>query len=582
MPKRKALADLITEPALEELAGDRSFARGVGYFRSGAVERLVSHNGRISARVVGTDIYTAKLWPEGGRLDWDCTCPMGEDGEFCKHLVATGLAWLAAAGNSDTQTSSEIDAIRRFLEASDNQALVEMLLERAIDDDDLAATLLLAAQRQGMSAPAAVRETIRRAFASRDFVDYHEMPRLAAGARPVPEMLREVLKRDAKAALDLSADAMKRGLKILENSDDSDGLLGEILQDIAVVHRSAAGKTPAVAAAQLAKNLFELQLVDGFGFFELEEYRRALGKDGFAVYRKLAETAWKKVSPLGPGRKDDPCDDWRYQITGMMTTLANTDGNVDALVDVHQRDLSEPHAYLRIAEVLSKAKRHDEALKWAEAGRDAFKGQLNFPLDDFLVAEYHRRKRHDDAIALRWSRFVEQPGLHNYQALKAAADRSKNWEALRERALAALRKPEPRASRSRQVFSLIPSGPSVLIEIFLWESDPRAALTEARSKGCPSHLWLQIAKALEEQSPADAIAIYQAQIEPIVRMTNNHAYDEAAGIVRCIRDLMTRTGKGADFTPYLDTLRKQHKAKRNFMQRLEGVAAEKPGPRKAR
>jgi len=570
MPKAKTLADLITEPALEELAGDRSFARGVGYFRSGAVERLVSHNGRISARVVGTNIYTAKLWPEGGRLDWDCTCPMGEDGEFCKHLVATGLAWLAAAGNSDTQTSSEIDAIRRFLEASDKQALVEMLLERAIDDDDLAATLLLAAQRQGMSAPAAIGETIRRAFASRDFVGYHEMPRFAAGARPISEMLREVLKGDAKAALELSADAMKRGLKILENSDDSDGLLGEILQDIVVVHRSAAGKTP-VAAAQLAKNLFELQLADGFGFFELEQYRRALGKDGFAAYRKLAETAWKKVPPLGPGQEDDPCDDWRHQITGIMKTLANID--VDALVDVHQRDLSEPHAYLRIAELLSKAKRHDEALKWAEAGRDAFKGQLNFPLDDFLVAEYHRRKRHDDAIALRWSRFVEQPGLHNYQALKAAADRAKGWETMREKALAALRKPEPRASRSRQVFSLIPSGPSVLIEILLWESDPRAALTEARSKGCPSHLWLQIAKALEEQSPADAIAIYQAQIEPIVRMTNNQAYDRAADLVRRIRDLLARTGKATDIAPYLDTLRQQHKAKRNFMQRLEGIAA---------
>ena len=114
------------------------------------------------------------------------------------------------------------------------------------------------------------------------------------------------------------------------------------------------------------------------------------------------------------------------------------------------------------------------------------------------------------------------------------------------------------------------------------ESEPYAALTEARSKGCPSHLWLQIAKALEEQSPADAIAVYQAQIEPIVRMTNNHAYDQAADLVRRIRDLMAHTGNSAVIAPYLDTFRKQHKAKRNFMQRLGGVAAEKAGPRKIR
>ena len=54
-----------------------------------------------------------------------------------------------------------------------------------------------------------------------------------------------------------------------------------------------------------------------------------------------------------------------------------------------------------------------------------------------------------------------------------------------------------------------------------------------------------------------------------MRVTNNNAYDEAADIVHRIRDLMAGTGKGADFAPYLDTLRTQYKAKRNFMQRLD-------------
>ena len=111
----------------------------------------------------------------------------------------------------------------------------------------------------------------------------------------------------------------------------------------------------------------------------------------------------------------------------------------------------------------------------------------------------------------------------------------------------------------------------MLVQIFLWEGDPRAALDVARASGCPGRLWLQLAKALEEQSPADAIGIYRNQIEPIVRMTNNNAYDEAADIVRRLRDLMASTGKGADFSPYLDTLRTQHKAKRNFMQRLDST-----------
>lgn len=292
-----ALANLITESALEELAGDRSFERGLAYFRSGAVERLISHKNRINARVAGTEVYAVKLWPEGRRLGWDCSCPMGQDGEFCKHLVATGLAWLAAAGNNDAQTSSEIEAIRSFLETRDKHALVDMLTERACEDEDLAAQLLLAAQRHGVSDPAALKEVIRKAFASSGFVDYHRMPEVARRAAAVPELLHELSKRgDAKAAAELSADAMKRGLTLLERSDDSDGGLGDILGEIAAIHLQASGKA-GLAPAQLAKDLLDLQLADGFGFLSLEDYQPALGKNGLAAYRELAEAAWKKVPP---------------------------------------------------------------------------------------------------------------------------------------------------------------------------------------------------------------------------------------------------------------------------------------------
>ena len=45
---------------------------------------------------------------------------------------------------------------------------------------------------------------------------------------------------------------------------------------------------------------------------------------------------------------------------------------------------------------------------------------------------------------------------------------------------------------------------------------------------------------------------------------------------------MTRSEKSAEFALYLDTLRTQYKAMRNFMQRLEVVAAEKAAKRATR
>ena len=168
-----SLARVVTESNLQRFADERSFDRGEAYFRSGAVERLISRKDRISARVVGTDVYAVKLWPEGRGLGWTCTCPIGQDGEFCKHVVATGLAWIAAgSGREQTQDTPELEVVRRFPEASETPALVEMLMDYAYEDDELAAQLLLAAERQGVSDPRALKSTIRKALAPREFVDY--------------------------------------------------------------------------------------------------------------------------------------------------------------------------------------------------------------------------------------------------------------------------------------------------------------------------------------------------------------------------------------------------------------------------
>lgn len=572
MPAKTTLADLVSESSLETFAGERYFERGLAYFRDGAVDLLHADEREIAGNVLGTESYGVRLWLKRGLLNWACTCPLGEQGEFCKHLVATGLTWLAEQSrNPGAYESPELRTIRAFLEQSDQRTLAQILQSRAMRDDGLMAELLLAAQRAGASGSDAARERIRKAFDVRDFVDYGAMRSLVARVAPVPELLRGVLKNDARTAFELSTDAIKRGLKLLEHCDDSDGGLGGILGEIVDTHRQAAAGA-GIPAAELAGNLFDLQLADGFGFFSLEDYRPALGKEGLAAYRKLAEAAWKKVPPRQPGARDSGDDGRRYQLAGIMTTLARMDNDTDALVGVLGRDLTQPYTYLQIAETLSKAKRHDEALKWAEAGRDAFKGQLNIPLDDFLVTEYHRRKRHGDAVALRWSFFESHPGLDGYQKLKTAASKTKSWQDWREKALALLRQPKSAKPRTRDVFSYVDSKASVLIQIFLWEGDPRAALAEARASGCPGYLWLHIAKALEADSPTDAIGIYQTRIEPIVRMTNNNAYDEAADLVRRIRDLMTRIGESAEFAPYLDTLRTQHKAKRNFMQRLDRIA----------
>ncbi|MEO5763785.1 MAG: DEAD/DEAH box helicase [Casimicrobiaceae bacterium] len=97
-----SLADCVTRDAIEALADARTLARGRTYFRDGAVGRLQIAANEVRADVVGTQRYCVRLAADAdGEIDYACSCPIGEEGEFCKHAVALGLAWLAHGAGRD-------------------------------------------------------------------------------------------------------------------------------------------------------------------------------------------------------------------------------------------------------------------------------------------------------------------------------------------------------------------------------------------------------------------------------------------------------------------------------------------------
>ena len=69
----------------------------------------------------------------------------------------------------------------------------------------------------------------------------------------------------------------------------------------------------------------------------------------------------------------------------------------------------------------------------------------------------------------------------------------------------------------------------------------------------------------------DAVGIYQRQIDPIVNTKKNHAHREAAKLIRKIKKPMARLGREDDFPPYLESVRKTHKPKRNLMAVLKEI-----------
>ena len=582
----KDLAHVLTRRALSELAGERSFGRGEDYFESGCVERLAEYEGRITATVQGNDRYTVKLWSENRRLLFDCTCPVGDEGSFCKHCVAVGLTWLAKREHSGTSRSQNekrpltMDAVRGYLESLEQEALVEMLMERAIEDDHFREQLLMRLASWYAThgkAPLDVEPFIAAIDRAVDmgYVPYREVHAYARGIRSAVDCIENLINDGHGAeAVHVAEHALNAVERALSQVDDSDGYVGGILERVAELHLAACMKANP-DREKLAEWLFRREMDDGYGSFRgsIEEYAPILGKQGLARYRALAEEAWSRLPALKPGEKDPLSWSERYRITSIMESLARESGNLDELIAVMSRDLSSAYSFLEIAEACKKHGKNDLALEWAERGLKAFPVHTDSRLREFLAEEYHRRKRPDAAMALIWKEFTEGPNLHNYEALKKHADRAKDWPAWREQALGFVRQQIAAgvkdSQKRRPSWDCRPDH-SLLVEIYLWEKELELAWREAQAGGCDERLWLQLAEKRAKDHPEDVLPIYRRQIEPTVNQKNNAAYEEAVKYLRIMRDLMNRLGRSDEFAAHLASIRAAHKPKRNFMKLLEG------------
>jgi hypothetical protein len=330
-------ADLITESGLKTAAGDRAYARGVGYFESGAVADLVVSGKTINSCVVGTDEYAVRLWADGSDLEHSCTCPVGADGIFCKHAVAAGLAWLAR--EQETQGSGretdDLARIREWITAAPRARLEELLIEQALGDPGLRSRLEAQAVRSLPSKDLdlkALEETVGTALAVRGFVDYGGMRRLLERARTAVDLIVGLIEDGhAATARELAHYALKRGIATYTRTDDSGGGFGELLGDIAALHLETCRVAPPDPAA-FGKQLFELLMLDEWDLLAFKDYARFLGTEGLRVFRALAEKKWQKVPALGPDESRMACDSARLQVTAIMEALAREARDTDALV----------------------------------------------------------------------------------------------------------------------------------------------------------------------------------------------------------------------------------------------------------
>ena len=190
------------------------------------------------------------------------------------------------------------------------------------------------------------------------------------------------------------------------------------------------------------------------------------------------------------------------------------------------------------------------------------------------MVAYLKRKRNDEALQLTWTQFEERPILEHYEKLHDVAGKLGLWPEQRDRALARVAELIAREASTTSRWKPKPSTPnySLRMEIALWEQDLDAAWSVAHEGICDRNLLIALAGKLESSRPDDAVSLYRRVVPPIVEQTSNTAYGEAIKLIRKMGGLMKVQSQSRQFGDYLEELRVQFKAKRNFIKLLDGVA----------
>ncbi len=239
------LIDVLTLQAIQALAGARTFARGMAYFHGGAVGLLDADECEARASVQGTQRYRVRLAAApDGELDYECDCPVGDDGTFCKHAVAVALSWLENTGEEVFEPSEKEPAkprkkrkthgeqIREYLETLSEGTLREWLMEAADRDPGIRDKLLFSAKAGAGSDISSLRSVVRQATKVSGFVDWREVGDYANRLGDLAQILDERIGDGNPKLVELIEDAIAQAEDSLGQIDDSNGEVMPVIMQL--------------------------------------------------------------------------------------------------------------------------------------------------------------------------------------------------------------------------------------------------------------------------------------------------------------------------------------------------------------
>ena len=562
---------LLADAQLVRLAGEAAFERGVAYFRQGQVLGWSRQGNTVTAQVAGSESYrvTLRLNPRG--LEGGCDCPASEGIDFCKHCVATALAYRAEQAEQERlMAGGESGRLLAYLQQLDKASLVEALAEMIAEDPvrehqwSLRADAVL-----GVLDHKALKKRITAAFPlKRHLHRYGQVrPYFAKAEAVVDQLAEQAPQSPPDTCLTLVEYALSRLARALETIDDSGGFrfyCEEVLQKL---HVQTAQRLD-WSTEKLAVHLYEIAFGESHDLYPKipDAYAEALGSEGMDAYLALLQQVWDALPNLPA---DTPwSEQFRYRrLLEPLLKRAETRGDVATILALHQKSATEVKDYLKIAELciahgaweqvelwLARAVRADDK-RYPHWRRE--RERLQIPLLLY-------RGEAEKAGQLQWEIYQQTQQLEDYRHLLELVDEHGLATDYRQRAHDWLREEIDKAPEAPWGYA--PQVVNSLLEIYLYENRLAEALAFSSDRPVAAGLLLRLAQQLGD--PDQSLPLYVRLARSEVRNTDNKSYRRAIAQLRELHGTLETLEQRREFAEALEELRTEFRQKRNFIKWL--------------
>ncbi len=568
----------VSEGAISDWVGSRSFQRGRSYFKSGAILDPRLQDNTLKAWCQGSRPQPYHLWVVCGTegiKEADCSCPVGGGGR-CKHVAALLLTW-----SDQPDSFREVEDLDTNLERHSKSELIALIKQMVKVHPNLESLLATTPPEDGRSSPLVDPESYRRQaeLAIRTSFDDWGW----GGTGDIDVVLGSgdnfLAKSDyANAGIVYQAVAQE----VFEHFEMVHDDEGEYLYD--VVNRCVQGLGNCLVAGDGGMAARETALQALFDIYRSDSdyggYAGEAAEDLIPNHatddEKRVIADWARTAMLAATGRYDSYRRQRYG--GFLLALEDDHLDDDAFLEICREsgrldDLVDRLLTLeRLDEALDEADRAQDFDLLTLAGIFGANGygrrleplvakRIETTRIDGLVVwlkdQHEARGELAEALVLAKQLLEQRPGLARYQDVRELSQRLGIWQATRSELLA-----EWAAARQY----------GVLTDVYLNEGEIDLALKSVRQLERTSHYagdrLIRVAQAAAETRPQAAVEIYQEQAEKWIEARGRKRYQEACIHLTKVRDLYRQMSQESTWTDFIAELRERHRRLRALQDEL--------------